>query len=32
MGGFEMGIRGIEPETLRLVQAEGLAYEIGRTD
>ena len=29
-GGIEMGIQGIELETLRLVQAEGLAYETGR--
>jgi uncharacterized protein (TIGR02246 family) len=29
-GGIEMGIRGIELETLRLEQADGLAYEIGR--
>jgi uncharacterized protein (TIGR02246 family) len=29
-GGIEMGIRGIELETLRLVRAEGAAYEIGR--
>ena len=27
---IELGICGIEVETLRLVQAEGLAYEIGR--
>jgi len=29
-GGIEMGIRDLEHETLRLEQAEGLAYEIGR--
>jgi len=29
-GGIEMGIRGIEVETLRLVQLDGIAYEIGR--
>jgi uncharacterized protein (TIGR02246 family) len=29
-GGIEMGIRGVEHETLRLEQADGLAYEIGR--
>jgi uncharacterized protein (TIGR02246 family) len=29
-GGIEMGIRGVEHETLRLEQADGLAYEVGR--
>jgi ketosteroid isomerase-like protein len=29
-GGIEMGIRGLELETLQLEPADGLAYEIGR--
>jgi ketosteroid isomerase-like protein len=29
-GGMEMGVRGLELETLRLKQVGGLVYEIGR--
>lgn len=29
-GGIEMGIRGVQLETLELEQEDGLAYEIGR--
>lgn len=29
-GGIEMGIRGLELETLRLKQVSGIVYEIGR--
>ena len=29
-GGIEMGITGLELETLRLDQVEGIAWEIGR--
>jgi uncharacterized protein (TIGR02246 family) len=29
-GGIELGIRGLEVDTLRLARANGLAYEIGR--
>jgi uncharacterized protein (TIGR02246 family) len=28
-GGIEMGIRGLEHETLKLEQTDGIAYEIG---
>jgi uncharacterized protein (TIGR02246 family) len=30
LGGIEMGIRGLELETLQLEHEDGLAYEIGR--